>query len=269
MSRFGSIVWILVMGLMVSSVALAADQAAQPAAATTDAAASTTTAAAPAADQSSPAVPAATDANAPTQAAPAAVAPAAIPALKPIVITFSGELAAVDAKATPATVTVQDRYGVRKEISLPSEAKITQNGAAKTAADLKVGDKLTVEYTYDVASGKRTAQVITCGENASSKAANSQEFEFVFRAALSLKGFDPRTQWGQTPFVFHLGVIHAFNTTITDRSKDQGGGNYLPLDRGSCPSRPGSRLPSRPADFRERGCSGGCGAGAVDSGATE
>ena len=157
MSRFGSIVGIVGMSMMVSGAALAADQTAQPAASTTDATAAATPAASPAA----------TDANAPAQAAPAA-----IPALKPIVITFSGELAAVDTKATPATVTVQDRYGVRKEISLPAEAKISQNGAAKTAADLKVGDKLTVEYTYDVASGKRTAQVITCGESVPSKAAN-------------------------------------------------------------------------------------------------
>ena len=170
MSRFVSIVGILVVSftLIFSSVGFAEDQAAQPAAAstTTDAAPAATTPAAPVADQSSPAVPAVSDASAQT-----APVPPAIPTLKPIVITFSGELAAVDVKATPATVTVQDRYGVRKEISLPAEAKISQSGAAKTAADLKVGDKLTVEYTYDVASGKRTAQVITIGESASSKAA--------------------------------------------------------------------------------------------------
>ncbi len=169
MSRFVSIVGILVVSftLVFSGVGLAADQAAAPAAVSTDAApAAATTPAAPAANQSSPAAPAVSDAAAQT-----APAPAAIPTLKPIVITFSGDLAAVDAKATPATVTVQDRYGVRKEISLPAEAKISQSGAAKTAADLKVGDKLTVEYTYDVASGKRAAQVITVGESASSKAA--------------------------------------------------------------------------------------------------
>ena len=169
MSRFVSIVGILGVGftVMFSGVGFAADQAVQPAAASTDAApAATTTPAAPAADQTSAAVPAVSAASAQT-----APAPAAIPTLKPIVITFSGELAAVDVKATPATVTVQDRYGVRKEISLPAEAKISQSGAAKTATDLKVGDKLTVEYTYDVASGKRAAQVITIGESASSKAA--------------------------------------------------------------------------------------------------
>ncbi len=174
MSRGVSMIAVLGMSLMVSGVGFAADQTAQPAVSTTDASAASTTAAvstpAPAAaDQGSTSVPAASDANVAMPAAP--VAPAAIPALKPIIITFSGELAAVDAKATPATVTVQDRYGVRKEISLPAEAKISQGGAAKAAADMKVGDKLTVEYTYDVASGKRTAQTITVGESASSKAA--------------------------------------------------------------------------------------------------
>ena len=176
MSRGVSMIAVLGMSLMVSGVGFAADQTAQPAVSTTDASAASTTAAvstpAPAAaDQGSTSVPAASDANVAMPAAPVAPAPAAIPALKPIIITFSGELAAVDAKATPATVTVQDRYGVRKEISLPAEAKISQGGAAKAAADMKVGDKLTVEYTYDVASGKRTAQTITVGESASSKAA--------------------------------------------------------------------------------------------------
>ena len=72
----------------------------------------------------------------------------------------------MDAKSTPAMITVQDRYGVKKEISVPAEAKIAQGTAAKTLAELKVGDKLTVEYTYDVATGKRTAQSITIGEAA-------------------------------------------------------------------------------------------------------
>ena len=105
------------------------------------------------------------DAAAP--AAPAAMpAPAAPPALKPIVITFSGDLSAVDAQASPAMITVQDRYGVKKEISVPTEAKIMQGTTAKALTDLKVGDKLTVEYTYDVATGKRAAQSINVGEGA-------------------------------------------------------------------------------------------------------
>jgi hypothetical protein len=91
---------------------------------------------------------------------------APIPALKPIVITFSGELSSVDANANPAAMTVQDRYGVRKEIAVPAEAKISQGAATKGVTDLKVGDKLTVEYTYDVATGKRTAQSIAIGETA-------------------------------------------------------------------------------------------------------
>lgn len=99
----------------------------------------------------------------PEEAPPLATPPP--PALKPIVITFSGDLASIDAKTTPATITVQDRYGVRKEIALPEEAKIAQGNAAKTWSDLKTGDKLTVEYTYDVATGKRSAQSVVIGES--------------------------------------------------------------------------------------------------------
>ncbi|MBI3333574.1 MAG: hypothetical protein HYZ93_05745 [Candidatus Omnitrophica bacterium] len=77
-------------------------------------------------------------------------------------ITFSGELSSVDAKAAPPMITVQDRYGVKKEIATPAESKFSPDG--KTLTDLKVGDKLTVEYTYDVTTGKRTAQSITIGE---------------------------------------------------------------------------------------------------------
>lgn len=106
-------------------------------------------------------------------AAPAAVmeaapeaAPVVPPALKPITITFSGELTAVNAGATPASVTVQDRYGVKKEISVPAEAQVSQGSSSKALADLKAGDKVTVEYTYDVATGKRTAQSISAGEEA-------------------------------------------------------------------------------------------------------
>ena len=109
-----------------------------------------------------------------SMSAPAAtstpVAPAP-PALKPIVITFSGDLASIDAKTTPATITVQDRYGVRKEIALPGEAKIAQGSMAKTWSDLKTGDKLTVEYTYDVATGKRTAQSVMIGESSTKEGA--------------------------------------------------------------------------------------------------
>lgn len=97
---------------------------------------------------------------------PAAPAPVAPPALKPITITFSGEVASVAAAENPPMITIQDRYGVKKEISVPSEAKVTAGTASKALADLKGGDKVTVEYTYDVATGKRTAQTITIGEAA-------------------------------------------------------------------------------------------------------
>ena len=95
---------------------------------------------------------------------PAAPAPVVPPALKPITITFSGEVATVAAAENPPMITIQDRYGVKKEISVPAEAKITAGTAAKALANLKGGDKVTVEYTYDVATGKRTAQMSTVGE---------------------------------------------------------------------------------------------------------
>jgi hypothetical protein len=84
--------------------------------------------------------------------------------LKPIVITFSGEATSVNPGTIPANITVQDRYGVKKEISIPAEAKIMQGANPKALADLKAGDKVTVEYTYDVTTGKRTAQSIAIGE---------------------------------------------------------------------------------------------------------
>lgn len=93
-------------------------------------------------------------------------APIVPPALKPITITFSGELTAVNAAGSPASVTVQDRYGVKKEISVPAEAKVSQGSSPSDLAGLKAGDKVTVEYTYDVATGKRTAQSISVGEAA-------------------------------------------------------------------------------------------------------
>ena len=99
---------------------------------------------------------------------PVPAPPAEPPALKPIVITFSGDLSAVNAQSNPAMITVQDRYGVKKEISVSAEAKLSQGTTAKALTDLKTGDKLTVEYTYDVATGKRAAQSITIGEGAPS-----------------------------------------------------------------------------------------------------
>ncbi|MBI1952508.1 MAG: hypothetical protein HYS41_00070 [Candidatus Omnitrophica bacterium] len=102
---------------------------------------------------------------APETPAPSSPAPAA-PALKPIVITFTGSLSSLDQASAPAMLTVEDRYGVKKEIACPGDCKVTQGASAKTLADLKTGDKLTVEYTYDVATGKRTAQAISVGESA-------------------------------------------------------------------------------------------------------
>ncbi len=110
-----------------------------------------------------PSAPATEEHGGQTTPTPAPVAP---PALKPITITFSGEVSAVNATDNPPMITVTDRYGVKKEISVPAEAKITAGTASKALLDLKAGDKVTVEYTYDVATGKRTAQNISIGEAA-------------------------------------------------------------------------------------------------------
>jgi len=108
-----------------------------------------------------------------SEGVPAATPAASVmpPAIKPIVISFSGEaVSKTEATASaPAKFAVQDRYGVKKEIACPAESKFSPEG--KSWADLKVGDKLTVEYVYNVASGERTAQVITIGESASTPAA--------------------------------------------------------------------------------------------------
>lgn len=101
-----------------------------------------------------------------TTPAPSEAAPEAPPALKPISISFGGEVSEINTSTTPASITVQDRYGVKKQIEVPSDAKVTKGTVAGALADLKVGDKLTVEYTYEVATGKRMAKSINVGEGA-------------------------------------------------------------------------------------------------------
>ena len=150
MIRFG----ILVLGLVFVAGPSFAEESAAPA----DAAAATT------GSDTAPAVDATGLIVEGEAAAPAAPAPVAPPALKPITITFSGEVATVAAAENPPMITIQDRYGVKKEISVPAEAAVTAGTASKALADLKGGDKVTVEYTYDVATGKRTAQKISVGE---------------------------------------------------------------------------------------------------------
>lgn len=154
MSRALWIVGILVVSLTLAPVMAQAQEqgSSQPAAMEAATPAEPATAEAPADEPAAPE-------PAPAAPEPAPVAP---PALKPITITFSGELTAAATTDAPPLIAVQDRYGVKKEISVPSEAKISKG----SLSDLKVGDKLTIEYTYDVATGKRTAQSITVGEAA-------------------------------------------------------------------------------------------------------
>lgn len=100
--------------------------------------------------------------SASTPAAPAAKPAPAAPALKPIVIKFSGMIKAIKEK----DVTVQDKYGVTKEMTVPAEAKVTHGSAPASLSDLKSGDEVTVEYTYDVQTGKRTVQALAIAEAA-------------------------------------------------------------------------------------------------------
>ena len=154
---------VLFLGLVLMAVPSFAEDSAtpMPAASSSSEDQGSTTTPAPAApdpDATMPALPAV------PEAAPAAPAPVAPPALKPITITFSGEVASVSAAENPPMITIQDRYGVKKEIAVPSEAKIAAGTASKSLADLKAGDKVAVEYTYDVATGKRSALTINVGE---------------------------------------------------------------------------------------------------------
>jgi len=105
------------------------------------------------------------DAAVPAMEPPAPAPPVTPPALKPITITFTGELIAVKAEGESPSITVQDRYGVKKEIAVAPDLKVTQGESTRALTDLASGEKLTVEYTYDVATGKRTAQSIASGES--------------------------------------------------------------------------------------------------------
>ena len=158
MSRMIRFVVLFALGMVVAAPVFAEDKAA-----TAPAAPAAPAATAPS-DQSS--APAAPEPASPLgdEAAPAAPAPVAPPALKPIQITFSGEVASVSAAENPPKITIQDRYSTKKEIGVPPDAKITAGTASKSLSDLKAGDKVTVVYTYDVATGDRTALTITVGE---------------------------------------------------------------------------------------------------------
>ena len=112
-----------------------------------------------------PAAPAAEQPPAPAATAPAAPAPAQ-PAIRPIVIKFSGEVVQVN-RQNPGQpmLTVRDRYGVTKEMSVdPAAIKVMRGTNAAGLDDVKQGDQVAVDYTYDVATGKRNVQSVTIAE---------------------------------------------------------------------------------------------------------
>jgi len=110
-------------------------------------------------------LPAFSEEGAAAPAAPVSTSVPPPPALRPIVITFSGSLSSVDSKSTPPVVEVEDRYGVEKKIVVPDSAQIAASGKVRPLKELKLGQGLTVEYTYDVATGTRTALKITAEES--------------------------------------------------------------------------------------------------------
>lgn len=160
--RWGSLVVMVGLMLGVSGVApVAAEEAstaapADPAPNSSSSPTSAAPAAAPAKAAEAPAAPV----TAP--AAPAVKAAPAVPDLKPIVIKFSGEVVQVNRQdAEHPGLTVRDRYGVTKEMT----------AEAKAVESLKTGDQATVEYTYDVATGKRQVQTATVTQAAQAPAA--------------------------------------------------------------------------------------------------
>ena len=148
--------WMIAAMVSVMSGPAWAEEAPAAPAATTDSAPAPAAASDTAPAPSAPAVPAA-------PAAPVAVAPApAAPDLKPIVIKFSGEVVQVNKQdAAQPVLTIRDRYGVTKEMA--SEASAVEA--------LKTGDQVTVEYTYDVATGKRQVQTVSVTQAAAAPAA--------------------------------------------------------------------------------------------------
>ncbi len=103
-----------------------------------------------------------------TAAQPATpAADASAPVIRPIVIKFSGEI------VTSATgmLTVRDRYGVTKEMLVDSStAKVMHGTIPGAVGDLKAGDQVTVDYVYDVSTGKRNVQKVMIPEAAAGTA---------------------------------------------------------------------------------------------------
>ena len=81
---------------------------------------------------------------------------AAAPAKKAVKKQVTGEVTAVDAKAN--TLTVKGKSG-DVTVSTDDKTKVAAGKAKKTLADVKVGDKVEVNYTE--ADGKNTASHVS------------------------------------------------------------------------------------------------------------
>lgn len=85
--------------------------------------------------------------------------------------TVSGEVMAIDAKASTLTVKGPKKGDV--VVSVTDKTKIMSGKDKKTLADIKAGDKVKVAYTE--AEGKNTASSVTIEPAAAKKAAPKKE----------------------------------------------------------------------------------------------
>ncbi|HEY8459422.1 MAG TPA: DUF5666 domain-containing protein [Blastocatellia bacterium] len=83
-----------------------------------------------------------------------------LPAVSPVQKTVSGEVVSVD--SAQKEVTIKDGSGSEVKIAVNDSTKLTKGGQTVTLADLKAGDKVTVEA--DEAEGKLVAKSIAVTE---------------------------------------------------------------------------------------------------------
>ena len=87
-------------------------------------------------------------------------------------LLIKGEVVSVDASDASATLLkVKDRYGFETPIYLAPETKISQGSQAMTAADLKTGAAVEVEYNFDINTAKRHAVSVALSAPAGAPAA--------------------------------------------------------------------------------------------------
>ena len=115
-------------------------------------------------------------------------------------LLIKGEVVSVDASDASATLLkVKDRYGFETPIYLAPETKISQGSQAMTAADLKTGAAVEVEYNFDINTAKRHAVSVALSVPAgtpvaAAPAAASSSTETTAPAAATTAGAAPAAQ---------------------------------------------------------------------------